>query len=111
MHEGFTRRGLELADEHGSACPQLGLLAVVVALYARRADRLPDELRRRAVDRILADEDRSSALFRLSPHLLRQLGASMQARARHEELLAGASEAYAAWLAKVEILPLGGTAS
>lgn len=111
MHEGFTKRGLDLADEHASSCPQLGLLAVVVALYARRADKLPDELRRRAVNRILADEDRSSALFRLSPHLLRQLGASMQARARHEELFGGAGEVYAAWLAKIEILPLGGTAS
>jgi hypothetical protein len=104
VHEGFCERALEVAREHGAACPQLKLIAAVIAVYAARADRLPGRLRSQTVELVLAERDEGSAMFRLSPHLLRQLGDTLAAHSRSTTLERDADVDYLAWLRKIAAL-------
>lgn len=104
LHAGFVERALEAAREHGDACPQLRLIAAVTAVYAARADRLPAPLRSRAVELVLAERDESTAVFRLSPHLLRQLGDTLAAHSRSTAFGREDDDAYAAWLREIDAL-------
>jgi hypothetical protein len=108
VHTGMLEAALASVEQHGDACPQLKLLAATIALYARRADKLPDALRRKAIELVLAETDEASAIFRLSPHYLRQLEAGVDAHTRLSETRRNADRLYADWLDSIEQIPPGG---
>lgn len=53
---------------------------------------------------VLSERDESSALFRLSPHLLRQLGDTLAAHSRSTTLERDADADDLAWLRKIDAL-------
>jgi hypothetical protein len=97
-----TTMALDWAKRSAQAQDQLQIMAVTMAHYTQRAGHLPEALRSRAVETIRRVTERDHPLYRLSPHLLAQLGERMEAMTRRSALQAQADPVYAQWLAKTD---------
>jgi hypothetical protein len=100
VHATCLTRALDVADAHGDECPMLRVVAVTIAHYAARANRLPPPARHRAVGFVRAAAP-GSPLFALAPLLLRRLGEPLEATARAQAAERDASPAHREWLERI----------
>jgi len=103
LHEEFADLAFETAERFRQAGGQVGLTALITALYAERAGKLTDKHRRAALDILRRLSDKAHPAYRLSPFLFSRFGRGMEARARLSELRGRAEGAYAEWLGAIKV--------
>jgi hypothetical protein len=93
----IMRCALDAADEKN----HLGLIAVLDALYAKRAGMLEPVHQQKALELARGVEERTHPLYRLAPLALAELGEPLEAKARRQDLERDASASYREWLSRL----------